>query len=68
MFFEFYRGSNVGAYHQIVIHSNLAGQTQIGIFLQSFGQVVVLNLIAIGHFTGYDLHLAGGTQSAAPAI
>jgi hypothetical protein len=68
LFIGFFRESNVRAYHQIVFYGNLAGQAQIGIFFQSFGQVGVLNFIAIGHFTGYDFHLAGGAQSAPSAI
>jgi len=58
----------VGTHHQIVFHGNLAGQAQVGVFLEGPGQVFVLHLVALWHLAGDDFHPAGGAQAPAPAV
>ena len=58
-------GLNVGAHHQIVVHRNLAGQTDVGAFL---GKFFVFNVVSGVNLSGYDFDPAGSAQSPAPAV
>jgi hypothetical protein len=66
--YRFFRGLNVGAYHQIVLYGNLATQAKVGIFLEGAGQVFVLHLVALCYLAGDDFHPAGSAQAPPPAV
>ncbi|SVB78667.1 uncharacterized protein METZ01_LOCUS231521 [marine metagenome] len=64
----FQAGLYVGLDDEVVFHLDLAGEPDIGVFLQFLSQGIVFSIVSGIHVSGHNFNRAGGAQPASPAV